>query len=230
MRTFPIMIVYRRSAVALMVLAGLALPPVRPSLAAETQDPAPGSARPAAVPATGDEQARDLFRAERYPEALAVYQRLRAETRHPTYLRNIGRCHQMMRQPAAAIDAFEAYLRDATDLDAGERKEVQGYIAEMRRLEAKPSPASPPAGAASAPPPASVAVAAPPQAPPPAPTEPVMVTAPPASAATDGEPSVFRRWWFWAGVGALVVATGIVVGVAASGEDRLACPGGAVCP
>jgi hypothetical protein len=58
-----------------------------------------------------------------------------------------------------------------------------------------------------------------------------MVVAPaPPPPTEEGDTSLFRRWWFWAGVGALAVATGIVVGVAVSGEDRLACPSGAVCP
>ena len=213
-------IVGARIVVALVSAAVLASPA---RAAADAQPPAAGSSAPAtpaaasSAPATPDEQARDLFRSQRYGEALAIYQRLRAETRHPTYLRNIGRCHQMMRQPAPAIDAFETYLREARDVDAGERAEIDGYIADMRRLELS---APPPASGA---PPAAVST---PSANTPA-TVAVSTTAEPSPGGESS--SIVRKWWFWAGVAALVAATGIIV-VASSGEDRLPCPGGAVCP
>jgi tetratricopeptide (TPR) repeat protein len=164
---------------------------------AETTAPAPSSL---------DVEARDLFRSQRYPEALAIYQRLRTETHHPTYLRNIGRCHQMMRQPEPAIAAFEAYLREAPTLDAAERTEIEGYISEMRRLrlESSPPPERAPAQA---------------------------VTTPAATdAGRSASAPITRRWWFWTGLG-VVLATGILVVVSAtSGTDRLPCPAGAVCP
>jgi hypothetical protein len=117
----------------------------------------------------------------------------------------------MMRHPAPAIDAFETYLREAPTLDVAERTEIEGYIAEMRRLEL------------SAPPPASSGATAPsPQSA----NAPTTVTA--ASSSREGGSSIVRKWWFWAGIGALVAA-GIIV-IASSGEDRLPCPSGAVCP
>jgi hypothetical protein len=119
--------------------------------------PGAGSAvaRPASGPVAvddGDLAARNLFRAQRYADALAIYRRRRAETQHPTYLRNIGRCLQMLRQPAPAIEAFQAYLREARDLGAAERAEVDGYIGEMQRLELAPPPvaAATPAATSSA--------------------------------------------------------------------------------
>src|SRR5262249_38687020 len=57
----------------------------------------------------------------------------------------------------------------------------------------------------------------------------VAITAPtPPGEVRSEEPSVFKRWWFWTAVGAVVV-TGVVVAVAAGshpGEPR--CPGGGV--
>ena len=198
-----------RIVVALVAVGALANP-------ARAAPVTPSAAPASAVAGTPDEQARELFRSQRYEEALAIYQRLRAETRHPTYLRNIGRCHQMMRHPAPAIAAFETYLRDAPTLDAAERAEIEGYIAEMRRLElnAPPPPASSGATAAASPSSANA---------------PPTVAAATASS-PDGGSSIARKWWFWAGVASLVVATGIIVVIASSGEDRLPCPGGAVCP
>lgn len=195
-----------RIVVALVAVGALTSP------ARAAADAQPAAASP--VPASPDEQARELFRSQRYEEALAIYQRLRAETHHPTYLRNIGRCHQMLRHPAPALDAFETYLREAPALAAPERTEIEAYIAEMRRLElSAPPPAS--RGATAAPNPASAEA-------------PTTVAATTASSPGEGS-SIARRWWFWAGVAAVVVATSIIV-VASSGQDRLPCPGGAVCP
>ena len=188
-----------RIVVVLATIAAL----VRPAEAAPDAQPSPGVS---STLASRDQQARDLFRAQRYADALAIYLRLRAETHHPTYLRNIGRCHQMMREPGPAIAAFESYLREARDVDAAERAEIEGYIAEMRRLELTLPPES--SGGAPA---ATVTVAT-------------------AKTSPGGEPSIVRKWWFWAGVAALVTATTIIVVAASSGEDRLPCPSGAVCP
>jgi tetratricopeptide (TPR) repeat protein len=87
-----------------------------------------------------DERARALFLTQKYPEALSIYQRLYSESHHPTYLRNMGRCHQMMRHPDQAIADFRAYLGAARDLTAGERAEIAGYIEDMERLKATPPP------------------------------------------------------------------------------------------
>src|SRR6185503_7491567 len=189
MKRFPVL--RRRRAPAR--LAGAAMLAVlvlaSPAYAtAETRPAAPAGSPAAANP---DEQARDLFRGGRFAEALQIYQRLRAETHHPTYLRNIGRCHQMMRQPAPAIDAFETYLREAHDLDAGERTEIDGYIAEMRRLQL------------SAPPPSSQT---PPAAVSPASAKPPATVAATTSSSPSGGSSIVRKWWFWAGAIAVLAA------------------------
>ncbi len=176
------------------------------AIAAPPARAAPTSADgPVAMPDLPDVEARNLFQAGRYPDALAIYRRLYAETNHPTYLRNIGRCHQMMREPTPAIESFRAYLHEAHSLDEGERAEIEGYIAEMQRLQVAAPPAAGSSGTA-------VASSASP------------------SGATPGGGAITRRWWFWTGLGALAV-TGVIAIVAASGgKDRLPCPGGAVCP
>jgi tetratricopeptide (TPR) repeat protein len=116
--------------------------------------------------AAGDDgaemKARTHFAAGEYKEALEIYARLYAETMHPTYLRNIARCHQNLGNPDKAISSFREYLRKAHDLTPDQRKEIEGYIAEMEQLKQskakpEPPPATPPP--ATAPPPA----AAPPQ-------------------------------------------------------------------
>src|SRR5215831_20144377 len=92
----------------------------------------------AAVAAPGDHQmelkAREAFAAGRYDEALQLFAKLYAETLHPVYLRNIGRCHQKQHEPQKAIDAFQDYLAKAKKITPDDRKEVEGYIAEMEAL------------------------------------------------------------------------------------------------
>jgi len=183
-------------AAAVVAIAAIAAPPA-------IAEPAAASG-PAAMPDRPDLQAANLFQAGKYADALATYQRLYAETHHPTYLRNIGRCHQMLRQPQPAIENFRAYLRDAQNLEPAERTEIEGYIAQMQRLEVGAAPA------ASAGPTATVSASN-------------------AGVASPGSDAVTHKWWFWTGLGVLVAA-GVITAVAASGgKERLPCPGGAVC-
>src|SRR5260221_9795840 len=83
-------------------------------------------------------KARESFAAGRYDEALQTFAKLYAETLHPVYLRNIGRCHQKMREPQKAIDAFQEYLAKTKSgkdkISPDERAEIEGYIKEMRAL------------------------------------------------------------------------------------------------
>src|ERR1700690_1356901 len=58
----------------------------------------------------GEMKARESFAAGRFDEALELFAKLYAETLNPIYLRNIGRCHQKLREPQKAIDAFHDYL------------------------------------------------------------------------------------------------------------------------
>src|SRR5262252_10194668 len=82
-------------------------------------------------------KAREAFAAGRYDEALQLFAKLYAETLHPVYLRNIGRCHQKMREPQKAIDAFRDYLAKSKKLAPDERKEIDGYIHEMEALRSE---------------------------------------------------------------------------------------------
>jgi len=81
--------------------------------------------------------AQELFVLGRYQEALEIYGKLYAESNHPTYLRNIGRCYQKMGDPDKAIDSFREYLQHAKNLPADQRELVQGYIRDMEALKAK---------------------------------------------------------------------------------------------
>jgi tetratricopeptide (TPR) repeat protein len=143
----------------------------------------------------GDElKARTHFAAGEYKQALDIYARLYAETMHPTYLRNIARCHQNLGNADQAISSFREYLRKARDLTPDQRAEIEGYIAEMEQMKR---------GKATTAPPAAVA--------PPAAAEPTpSLVGPPtvtAGRSADEPGPIYTRVWFWA----------VVAGVAAAG-------------
>jgi hypothetical protein len=152
-------------------------------------------------------QAREAFATGRYQEAIELYGKLYAEKLHPTYLRNIGRCYQKLKEPEKAIDSFRDYLGRGKNIPAAERIEIEGYIAEMEALKKKQD-----ADKAAAAAPAAVAapvVAPVPRLEPAAPapqTQLLASTPPPAPQSTP----FYKRGWFW-GVTAGVVAV-VVVG------------------
>jgi serine/threonine-protein kinase len=89
-------------------------------------------------------QARELFVLGKYAESLEIYAKLYAETAHPTYLRNVGRCYQNLGEADKAIASFREYLRQAKGLSSDERGVVEQYIREMQALKEKRQETSPP--------------------------------------------------------------------------------------
>jgi hypothetical protein len=141
--------------------------------------------------------ARKAFAAGEWSAALDLFAQLYAETLHPVYLRNIGRCHQRLREPQKAIDAFNDYLAKGK-VSADERAEIQGYIKEMEALREEKA--------------AEVRRQQAPQPLPPAlrpePPPPVQI----ATAPAPEEAPVYKRSWFWTAVG-VAVAGGVVTAI-----------------
>jgi tetratricopeptide (TPR) repeat protein len=169
-------------------------------------------AAPAVAVDARELKAREEFAAGRYQDALDIFAKLYAETLHPIYLRNVGRCYQNLGDPDRAIISFRDYLRKHKTIEPHERSEVEGFIAEMEELKKQRAVAAAPA---TAPPrPASTItplVVAPQPATRGAPEALVTVPAGPSS-----EPSspVYARWWFWTIIAAAAVGAGL--GVAAA--------------
>lgn len=146
----------------------------------------------------GEKKAQAAFVAHRYREALGLMSALYAQFHDPVELRNIGRCHQMLGEPDAAIANFKEYLAEAPDLSRDELKEVQGFIREMEELKARQASAvAAPAGVAA---PAAVAVTSKPESaspisaagttPPPAQVLPAPPVARSSSLTTPGGPAL----------------------------------------
>ena len=168
-----------------------------------------------AQPAQADqreENARQLFAVGKYAEALEIFSKLYAETTHPTYLRNIGRCYQNLGDADHAIASFREYLRQGRGLPDDQKKLIEGYIAEMEELKRKQAGEQPKTDDALVP------LA-------PAPTAPAAVAAvaPPPSA-----PTVERRTptaaYVVVGASVVALAVGAVFGVLAISNDHAADP------
>jgi len=177
-------------------------------------------------------EARQAFAAGNYKDALDIYTTLYAEKLHPTFLRNVGRCYQNLADPEHAISSFREYLRKAKDISVDEREEVEGYIKEMEDLEKKNAaaaappepPANPPQPLPPAAPPAGEPVAPPPGL--------VMQQSAPPPAPANAPTPVYKKAWFWAVVGGVVVAAtvgGLWAGGVFKAKNQNNCPAGTTC-
>ena len=84
-----------------------------------------------------DLMAYEAFLAKRYQESLELTAALYDDFPEPVYLRNLGRCHQRLEHPDAAIYYFSVYLNREKGLDPHQIGEIQGFIREMEALKTK---------------------------------------------------------------------------------------------
>jgi hypothetical protein len=207
-----------------------------PALAEPAPPGSPG--RAAAVKKARDhfQTGQRLYTVSRYREALEQFKNAFLEIEDPVFLYNIAQCHRLLGENTEAVRFYRRYVEAAPG--AAERQRAQKWIAELEgkapAIAAAPTP--PAASPAPAPlsPPLAVApteTSPPPVSPPPpAPMlEPRPVTGEPAAAVSftsppppPGDSPVYKRWWFWAGVGA-VVLVGTVSAVAATRDRPLTC-------
>lgn len=173
-----------------------------------------------------------------YGEALAQFKNAYRVVQDPAFLFNIAQCYRKLGQDVEALDYYRNYLRRFPT--APNRAEVERRIQEIERELATKTPPgsaprpSPPPTAVEPPPPrpapagtvtplvapAPAASPSPPTAVPPVTppgdanrTPPAGVVATSSPDNRGDEPAFYQRWWFWTGVGAVVVAA-VVTGVA----------------
>lgn len=73
----------------------------------------------------------------KYEEAYHAFKRAHALSHSPKVLGNIGFCAMHLERDGEAIEAYTAYLRDATDIDERERQQIQRDLATMGSTVAK---------------------------------------------------------------------------------------------
>lgn len=172
---------------------------------------------------SSDEVARGLFQAGKaayeagnYADALDFFEQAHQRSGRPELLFNIGQAADRLRQDDKAIEALRAYVTQLPD--AQNRGEVEARIraleaaqTERKNAEAVAPVTQPPTAAAAVPTPEETAQQA-------ASTENNDVTS------TEGEPAaskpITKQWWFWTGIGAVVVGgTAVALAVALGGDD-----------
>lgn len=163
-----------------------------------------------------------------YAEGVRLLAELWVATGDATFLYNQGRCYEQSGQNNLAVSRFREYLRKAPALPAEDVQAVNRRIDELQRQAASRaapaptvinlvSPTAPPVPAPAPSPAASVDRSA------------ELVSSPQPAPASDSP--VYARWWFWTGVGAVVVG-GVVTAVLLaghSGQKSPSCDQGVPC-
>jgi len=175
------------------------------------------------------EAATRLYDVHEYGEALKEYKAGYLTRPDPSFLFNIAQCYKRLGQPEQAREFFREYLKKAAPGDPN-RVQAEARIRELDTREVA-VPAPPPASAEAAPPaPGDLPAAAVDKS-----------TALPFSAAPAiaggavpagvdlsasnttqpdrSDPAFYRTWWFWSGVGAVVVAGTVTAVLLSRGGD-----------
>ena len=159
-----------------------------------------------------------------YAKGVAILSELFVDTKDPNYIYNQARCFEQNGKNDQAILRFREFLRTATSLSKTETDAVLKKIDELRdsdRIEAKsetvpaPTPAAVPA-------PVPVASAVSPSVAATTP-DPLGISQSAPTPEPEQAPPVYKRWWFWTGVGA-VVAGGVVTGILLSSKSSPKSP------
>ena len=154
------------------------------------------------------------------------------DTNDPTYVYNQGRCLEQNGQNEPAILRFQEYLRKAEKISPADadalRKRIDDLQAGLDR-RGKPMVAEPvvvptPAPEATTPPATAAVSTLPPSAAPVPTPEPLGL----AQSVPNPEPPtsqpVYKTWWFWTGVGVVVVG-GVVTAIVLSSKSAAQSPG-----
>jgi tetratricopeptide (TPR) repeat protein len=156
------------------------------------------------------EQAVAYYNLDEYAPALAEFREAYRIKPDPSFLFNIAQCHRRLGQNEAALDYYRKYLRNLPD--APNRADVERMVAELHAKETAPQPEATPAPTPVATPTPAPVPPAQLEAPTPAPEASLIAMPPPPPPQSS---PIYKRWWFWTGVGVIVVSA-VVIGVVAS--------------
>ena len=171
-----------------------------------------------------ERKARVECAAGNYAEGVRLLAELWVTTGDANWLYNQGRCYEQSGQNDLAASRFREYLRKAPSLPAEHVEAVNRRIDELQRQASN--------RAAPAPTVINLVSPAPPPAQTPTPAQGIdrsaeLVTAPQPAPVSDSP--VYARWWFWTGIGAVVVG-GVVTAVLLSHSSKSpSCDAGVPC-
>jgi tetratricopeptide (TPR) repeat protein len=150
-----------------------------------------------------------------YDDAAQHYEAAYTLVQDSAFLFNIAQSYRMGGKLDQALDRYRAFLR-TTSADAPNRDTADKFVAEIKRkLEEKKEVAASapaePAPVAPAPPATEPSRTTPLPAmavpiPPPVDSSTNLTSAPAAHEQTSSNQPVYKTWWFWTGIGAVVVA------------------------
>jgi hypothetical protein len=181
------------------------------------------------------------YNLDEWPQAIDEFKAAYRVFPDATFLYNIAQCYRKMGNGAEALSFYKNYLRERPE--APNRAEVEKRIEELEASKATqpapvlvpppalaPAPTAVPAATASASQPVAPAAA---PSPAPEPSTGIGTAAPPVAAATtpagvdvsstapaaetSSSASIFKKWWFWTAVGAVVLAGSVGTLLALSG-------------
>jgi tetratricopeptide (TPR) repeat protein len=153
------------------------------------------------------ELGRAAYSRHEWARALSEFKKAYEIVPIPDFIYNIGRCQEQLGQFKNAAASYRLFI--ATKPDAAERTQLEEHISALdSEFKIPPSP-----------PPLAVT----------APRPPLAVTAPPPAPPKKKEKPIYRRWWLWTSIAAVVVAgvavgVGVGVGTSQSGPPSLGFP------
>jgi tetratricopeptide (TPR) repeat protein len=183
------------------------------------------------------EKATGAYALGRYADAATEFEAAFVLKPDPAILYNAAQAYRLAGKKDRALELYRSYRRvygrraeHATDVDKhivelekaieSERHASSAESTDLATFEGGPAPAGTPM------PPPRV-TAPPPAAPPPATAAApsAALVAQPAPVTSDEEAPIYKRWWFWAGAGA-IVAGAVVAGVLLSSGGSPDCGAG----
>jgi tetratricopeptide (TPR) repeat protein len=187
-------------------------------LAALSSSPA---ALAAGLDAKGEADAKEatrLYKEGNYEDAAKLFARLTVDYPDlPIFERSLGACFYYLRKPEPALSNLRNYLNHRKDIPEDDKAVVDRWIEEMEKVRAQntatPAPVPVPLPVAATPEPATAPV--------PAPSLDLAAQQPPAPSES---PPIYKTWWFWTGVGAVVVA-GTVTAIVLANRSSGVCAG-----
>jgi hypothetical protein len=133
----------------------------------------------------------------------------------PIWIFNQGRCYQQNAQPSLALSRFKEFLRQSkAGPDDEDIRDAHKHIAEIQEDMQRGTGASGAATTGESAPSATQASFAT-----------GTLTAVPPAPEVASTPPFYQRWWFWTGVGAVVVAGTVTAILVAHGSGDGPCSG-----